>query len=111
MKLYFYFLDRPFREAPKLRYEECEVKDHPKTYKPLERFPSGYYGSYIRKSDLGKVVGLSQDAVVLLDINDDLAKRKFIECYENLIKENQNKIDRYKSYVEAVHNFGGEDNV
>lgn len=111
MKLYFYILDRPLREAPKLRCEGCEVKDYPKTYKPLEKFPMGYYGSYIRKSDIGRVIGLSQDVVVLLDRNDDFAKRKFIECYERLIEEHQNKIDRYKSYVEAALRFGGDNNV
>lgn len=111
MKLYFYILDRPFREDPKLRYEECEVKNHPKTYKPLEKFPEGFYGSYIRKSDLGRVIGLSQNIVVLPDRDDDFAKRKFIECYERFIEEYQNKIDRYKSCVEAALRFGGDNNV
>ena len=69
MKLYFYILDNSLREAPKLRCEECEVKDYPKTYKPLEKFPKGYYGSYIRKSDIGRVIGLCKDVVVLLDRN------------------------------------------
>lgn len=77
----------------------------------MEKFPKGYYGSYIRKSDIGRVIGFSQDVVVLLDRNDDFAKRKFIECYERLIEEQQNKIDRYKSYVEAALRFGGDNNV
>lgn len=111
MKLYFYILDRPYKEAPKLRYEECEVKNYPKTYKPLEKFPKGYYGSYIRHSDIGRVIGMSHSVVVLLDKDDDFAKRKFIECYERLIEEQQNIIDMYKSCVEAALRFGGDNNV
>lgn len=49
MKLYFYILDRPLREAPKLRCEECEVKDYPKTYKPLEKFPTGLLWELYKK--------------------------------------------------------------
>lgn len=45
MKLYFYILDNSLREAPKLRCEECEVKDYPKTYKPLENFQRGIMGA------------------------------------------------------------------
>lgn len=54
---------------------------------------------------------MSQDVVVLLDRNDDFAKRKFIECYERFIEEHQNKIYRYKSCVEAALRFGGDNNV
>lgn len=111
MKLYFYILDRPFRGVPKLRCEECEVKDYPKTYRPVEKFPDGYYGSCVRKSDIGMVSGISKDCVVLLNKNDDVVKQKFKAVYEERIAENQRKIDKYKSYITAVLSFGGEANV
>lgn len=64
MKLYFYFL-----ETKKIRCEECEVEEKPKTYKPVDRFPAGYYGCYVKKEDIGELIGYSNNVVVLTENN------------------------------------------
>lgn len=64
MKLYFYFL-----ETGKIRCEECEVEEKPKTYKPVNRFPEGYYGCYVKKEDIGELIGYGNDTVVLTENN------------------------------------------
>ena len=64
MKLYFYFL-----ETEKIRSEECEVEEKPKTYKPVNKFPSGYYGCYVKKEDIGKLIGYSENVVILTEEN------------------------------------------
>lgn len=64
MKLYFYFL-----ETGKIRFEECEVEEKPKTYKPMDRFPERYYGCYVKKEDIGELIGYSNDVVVLTERN------------------------------------------
>lgn len=64
MKLYFYFL-----ETGKIRCAECEVEEKPKTYKPVDRFPAGYYGFYVKKEDIGELIGYSNDVVVLTENN------------------------------------------
>lgn len=111
MKLYFYLLDTPYFGTPTFRCEECEVQDYPKTYRPVKKFPEGYYGCHVKKSELGMVTGLGKDCLVLLNKDDAVAKQKFKAVYEKLIAENQRRIDEYKSYITAVLSFGGEDNV
>ena len=43
MKLYFYILEKPYNKNPFVRFEECEVIEKPKTYKPKDRFPMDVY--------------------------------------------------------------------
>ena len=64
MKLYFYFL-----RTGKIRSEECEVDEKPKTYKPVNKFPSGFYGCYVKKEDIGRLIGYGDDVVVLTEKN------------------------------------------
>lgn len=64
MKLYFYFL-----ETGKIRCAECEVEEKPKTYKPVNRFPAGYYGCYVKKEDIGQLIGYDGDIVFLTENN------------------------------------------
>ena len=62
MKLYFYILDSDREFNPetrtfgdpvfKVRVEECEVIEKPKTYKALTRFPDGIYIGYVKKEDI-----------------------------------------------------------
>ena len=64
MKLYFYFL-----ETGKIRCSECEVEEKPKTYKPVNKFPSGFYGCYVKKEDMGRLIGYGDNVVVLTEKN------------------------------------------
>ena len=86
MKLYFYFL-----ETGKIRCEECEVEEKPKTYKPVNRFPAGYYGCYIKKEDIGKLIGYSNDVVVLTENNIQMVANVFREkMLYRIAREKQN---------------------
>lgn len=64
MKLYFYFL-----ETGKIRCAECEVEEKPKTYKPVNKFPSEFYWCYVKKEDIGRLIGYGDDVVVLTEKN------------------------------------------
>ena len=64
MKLYFYFL-----ETGKIRCAECEVEEKPKTYKPVDRFPSGFYRCCVKKEDIGELIGYGDNIVVLTENN------------------------------------------
>lgn len=52
MKLHFYILKGLYGSNPKLTYSECEVDEKPKTYKPISRFPDGYFSSFVKKKML-----------------------------------------------------------
>ncbi len=86
MKLYFYFLERPFKGKTYIRSDECEVINKPKTYKPVDKFPKGYYGCYVRKEDIGTISGYSENVVVLASNDSDVAMKLF--------RDNANKKNR-----------------
>lgn len=91
MKLYFYFL-----ETGKIRCEECEVEEKPKTYKPVDRFPAGYYGCYVKKEDIGELIGYGNDVVVLTenniqkvaDVFRDKMKHKIARARRDIVSAN-----------------------
>lgn len=91
MKLYFYFL-----ETGKIRCEECEVEEKTKTYKPLDRFPAGYYGCYVKKKDIGELIGYSKDVVVLTENNI----KKVADVLRNKMK---NKIAKAKQDIASAN--------
>lgn len=72
MKLYFYFL-----ETGKIRCEECEVEEKPKTYKPVNGFPKGYYGCYVKKENIGELIGYFNNVVVLTENNVQKVAKAF----------------------------------
>ena len=72
MKLYFYFL-----KNETIRCEECEVDEKPKTYKPVDRFPAGFYGCYVKKEDIGELAGYNHDTVILTEKNIEKVAKIF----------------------------------
>ncbi len=72
MKLYFYFL-----ETGKIRCEECEVAEKPNTYKPVNRFLAGYYGYYVKKEDIGRLIGYGDNVIVLTENNIQMVAEVF----------------------------------
>lgn len=62
MKLYFYILGSSRKFNPetrtfgdsvfKVRIEECEVIEKPKTYRAVTQFPKGLYIGYVKKEDI-----------------------------------------------------------
>lgn len=102
MKLYFYILEKPYNKNPFIRFEECEVIEKPKTYKPKDRFPRGVYSCCISKSDIGHVSGYSNDIVVLTEPNAKFAKEIFTKLYESNIRQAEKSIAKAKSIINAI---------
>ena len=102
MKLYFYILEKPYNKNPFVRFEECEVIEKPKTYKPKDRFPMGVYRSYVSKSDIGTVSGYSNNLVVLTEHNSKLAKEIFTKLYESNVRQKEEALAKEKVMLNAV---------
>ena len=103
MKLYFYILERPyFNKKPFVRFEECEVIERPKTYKPKDKFPSGVYNSYISKSDIGRIYGYSNNIVVLTEPNAKQAKEIFAELYKSIVRQKEESLAKAKTILNAI---------
>ena len=102
MKLYFYILEKPYNKNPFVRFEECEVIEKPKTYKPKDRFPSGVYNCYISKSDIGHVSGYSNNLVVLTEPNSKVAKEIFMKLYESNVRQKEESLAKAKTMLNAI---------
>ena len=111
MKLYFYIIDEYYSgKDDKLRFEECEVVEKPKTYTPVGKFPRGYYGRYVKKEGIGNVIGYSKDVVVLLERDDKKAQIIFKDFIEREISQENHRHDgvierllnRFKAIREVV---------
>lgn len=110
MKLYFYILDRN-KETDKwnLRLEECEVIEKPKTYKPVTRFPRGFFlGSFIKKESIGHFVSSWREIIVLDAPDYKKAKEVFLKKYDNELTVLRDKINYYETLKSAVE--AGEEN-
>lgn len=115
MKLYFYILDchRKFNpetrtfEKPvfKIRVEECEVIEKPKTYIALTKFPEGLYIGRVRKDDIGKVFSSLTPYIVLKEPNYQFAKDKFLKKYNAEISRLKKEIAVYEDRIAAIENY------
>ena len=102
MKLYFYILEKPYNANPFVRFEECEVIEKPKTYYPKDKFPSGVYNFYIRKSDIGHISGYSNNLVVLTEPNAKVAKELFTKLYESNVRQKEESLAEAKATLNAI---------
>lgn len=115
MKLYFYILDSNKEYNPetktlgdyvfKVRVEECEVIEKPKTYKALNQFPKGIYIGYVKKEDIGKISGCSTPYIVLTVPNYQFVKDKFLERYSAEIDRLKKAIAMYEDRIAAIENY------
>ena len=102
MKLYFYILEKPYKENPFVRFEECEVIEKPKTYYPKDKFPRGVYNCYINKSDIGHISGYSNDLVVLTETNAKRAKEIFTKFFESNVRMKEKSLAESKAVLNAI---------
>ena len=102
MKLYFYILERPYDKNPFVRFEECEVIEKPKTYKPKYKFPRGVYNAYSRKSDIGHISGYSSNLVVLTEPNEKLVREIFAKMYESNVRRAQASLAEAKAMLNVI---------
>ena len=106
MKLYFYFLERPYSKDPFIRFEECEVIEKLKTYYPVDKFPTGIYRSFIRKGEIGDFLDRYSQNAIVMDKNDPKkATELFEECSERKIEEFNRNILIEKSILKAVEDY------
>lgn len=107
MKLYFYIMVQDYGMQPRIACEECDVIENPKTYKPKDKFPSGFPRSYIRKDEIEHVINSSNRAVVLLKKNADRAKQIFLVQYCKEIKILRKTLNEKEEILSAVEAFEG----
>lgn len=105
MKLHFYILKGIYGDSPKLTYSECEVVEKPKTYKPIDKFPDGYFSSFVRKENIGCLI--ERTIVILEEKDDKKAKEIFAHYFERAIDLKKNEIDKLEERLKAVNEFGG----
>ena len=115
MKLYFYILDsdrefnletRTFGDPIfKVRVEECEVVEKPKTYRAVTRFPERLCIGYVKKEDIGKISGSSTPYIVLEEPNYQFVKETFLKKYNNDIHRSKNIIAMYENKIAAIENY------
>jgi hypothetical protein len=91
MKLHFYILKELYGSNPKLTYSECEVDEKSKTYKPISRFPDGYFSSFVKKEDVASLIG--GNVVVLEEKDDKKAKEIFAHYFDRAIDLKKSEID------------------
>lgn len=115
MKLYFYILGSSRKFNPetrtfgdyvfKVRIEECEVIEKPKTYRAVTQFPKGLCIGYVKKEDIGKISGSLTPYIVLEEPNYQFVKETFLEKYNNDIRRFKNIIAMYENEIAAVENY------
>lgn len=115
MKLYFYILDSDREYNPetqtlgdyvfKIRVEECEAIEKPKTYKAATRFPDGIYIGYVKKEDIGKISDYSTPYIVLTVPNYQFVKDKFLEKYNVEISRLKKVIAMYENRIAAIEDY------
>lgn len=107
MKLYFYFLETPHKGKPHIRIEECEVEEKPKTYKPVDKFPDGYYGCYVTRTNVGTLDNYWHKQIILTERNDELAKKLFSDYLNEQIDRKQKEIEELKEKLIVAENMEG----
>lgn len=115
MKLYFYILDSDREFNPenrtfgdpvfKIRVEECEVIEKPKTYRAVTRFPKGLYIECVKKKDIGKISDSLAEHIVLEEPNYQFAKDKFLKKYNAEISRLKKEIAMYEDRIAVVENY------
>ena len=115
MKLYFYILDSDREYNPetktlgdyvsKIRVEECEVIEKPKTYKAVTRFPDGIYIGYVKKENIGKISDPLTPYIVLAVPNYQFVKDKFLERYNVEISRLKKAIAMYENRIAAIEDY------
>lgn len=90
MELYFYHLS-----DGKVFLDSCEVKEKPQTYWPVKRFPGWFYRSFIRKGEIGEVIGYDKNVVVLTEKDDKRA-------YSVLADRVRRKIEKNKDIIRSM---------
>lgn len=109
MKLYFWFLEIPWKDEPYIRFEECKVTEKPKTYKFENGAPRGLYRAFIKKDEVNHLhtdyfIGFISDKP-----DHKMAKKTIKNFFNRKISDLKGEIVRYESYAKAAERFGGDE--
>lgn len=111
MKLYFYFLD--IRKENCICMEECEVTEKPTVYRPINKFPNGFYHSYVKKDDVGRL--FNQNLIISTEKNTERVAKAFtckceydIEHEERRIRLSEREIKDAKCAIEFIEKWRSE---
>lgn len=115
MKLYFYILDSDREYNPetktfgdlvsKVRVEECEVIEEPKTYRAVTQFPKGICIGYVKKEDIGRIFDSLIPYIVLEESNYQFVKEAFLKKYNNEFCRLKSTIAMYESKIAAIEDY------
>ena len=85
-----------------IKSSECEVIEKAKTYRPVDRFPSGFYGCYVHKDDIGHISGYSGNVVITTEPNFELAKRLFKEKITKKIEQLKKSLEKEENKLKVI---------
>lgn len=105
MKLYFYHLSQPAGEKPRIEVEECEADEKPKTYRDIGKFPKFYCGCYVKKEDIGRLIGYNEDTVVLTERDNAKVAEIFKDKLHEDIEYAQHKIKSLKKEIAKTYDL------
>lgn len=100
MKLYI-FNSSTWSKPPKLKMEEFEVEEKPKTYICK--------GRRFKKEDIGKVSGYAFDECMLLENNPSKACEILLKRKEKELKMAEEKVVDKKAEIEMLKSYIKED--
>lgn len=105
MKLYFYFLETPYKEKSHIRIEECEVEEKPKSYTLLGSV-NGFYNSRVLKSEIGLHSEYTwKQYVILSEPNVTLVKQMLSDYLDKQIEGKQKEVEELQEKLMAVENM------
>lgn len=105
MKLYFYIFDSYNK---KIKTGEAEVIEKPKTYKPVDKFPNGFYGCYVRKEDVGHLTGYSNNTVILTEDKPEVAISLFFQKHKIAASKAVEELDRQNAIIDYLQKWRAE---
>ncbi len=113
MKLYFYFLEG---RKSCIRMEECEVEEKARTYRPIDRFPSAFRRSIVRKDEIGRFLALIDTSIIILTEKDpervaelfSIRCRNDISRARNRILDAETEIEKTNDILDAIEEWRRE---
>ena len=107
MKLYFYIMVNDYGMPPHIEYSECDAIEKPRTYFPVNKFPKNFYGSYVKKDNIGCISGNGNNVIVFLEKNADRARQLFSNQYRKEIENLRKTLNKKEEILSAVEAFEG----
>lgn len=104
MKLYFYELDEyGYGRAPRgISCTECEAKESPKTYMPINGSGFPRYIGRLRKDDIGHFISYGSNLVAFTEPSFERAKEMFKNREKTRIENAKKELDRLEKVLRVI---------